>query len=61
VGAEYLGCSFSFAGPLFCFPAGPESFFLLTQDFVRAGVLDFVLGCFLSPLWGWGLVGLASR
>jgi hypothetical protein len=30
VGAEYLGCGFSFAGLLFCFPAGPECFFLLT-------------------------------
>ena len=32
----------------------------LTQDFVRTGVLDFVLGCLLSPLRGWGLVVLAS-
>ena len=30
----------------------------LTQDFVWTGVLDFVLGCFLLPLRGWGLVGV---
>jgi hypothetical protein len=30
----------------------------VTQDFVWTGVLDFVLGCFLSPLWGWGFVGV---
>src|SRR5580693_5296116 len=30
----------------------------LTQDFVRTGVLDFVLGYCLSPLRGWSLVGV---
>ena|SRR5579859_4738571 len=26
----------------------------LTQDFVRTCVMDFVLGYYLPPLWGWG-------
>jgi hypothetical protein len=29
----------------------------VTQDYVRTGVLDFVMGCFLSPARGWGLAG----
>jgi hypothetical protein len=33
----------------------------LTQDFVWTGVLDFVLGCFLLPLRGWGLAGARRK
>jgi hypothetical protein len=43
------------------FPAGPGSFSGLTQDFVRTGVLDFVLGCFFRPFglgFGGGGVGV---
>ena len=57
--ADYRRCVFS--GLLF-FPVGHRVFISgLTRDFVRTGVLDFVLGCFLSPLSGLGLAGVASR
>jgi hypothetical protein len=55
--ADYRRCVFS--GLLF-FPVGPRVFISgLTRDFVRTGVLDFVLGCFLSPFGaGFGGVGI---
>jgi hypothetical protein len=44
-----------FAGPLLCSLRGLALFSGLTQDFVRTGVLDFVLGCFLFAPSGLGL------